>query len=113
MSEQSVTASPLCSVADLTPGSGTAVIWNGEQIALFYLPDQEPCVYGVGNYDPLGGANVISRGIVGDRAGTLVVASPLYKQHFSLRDGRCLEEPDTVLPVYPVAIAGDQVVIHD
>ncbi len=113
MSEQYLAASYLCSVADLVPGSGTAVIKDGEQIALFYLPSHEPCLYGIGNYDPIGGANVISRGIVGDHGGELVVASPLYKQHFSLRDGRCVEEPDITLPVYPVAIVGDQVVIQD
>jgi len=36
---------------------------------------------------------VLSRGIVGDVKGERVVASPLYKQHYSLTTGRCLEDP--------------------
>ncbi len=52
------------------------------------------------NHDPISGVNVLSRGIVGDIAGELVVASPLYKQHFSLISGRCLEEPEHAVPVY-------------
>ena len=39
------------------------------------------------------GANVLSRGIVGDRAGVPVVASPIYKQCFELATGRCLDDP--------------------
>jgi len=50
-------------------------------------------VFAIGNYDPASDANVLSRGIVGDIGGEIVVASPIYKQHFSLITGRCLEEP--------------------
>ena len=49
------------------------------------------------NHDPRSGANVIGRGIVGSVKGELVVASPLYKQHYCLRSGRCLEDPAQVL----------------
>jgi len=52
----------------------------------------------------------ISRGIVGDLQEQLVVASPLYKQHFSLKDGTCLEE-DISVPVYAVRIDGKAVQI--
>ena len=48
----------------------------------------------MGNLDPFSRANVLSRGIVGDLKGELVVASPVYKQHFSLRTGQCVEDPD-------------------
>ena len=37
-----------------------------------------------------------SRGIVGDLQGEPVVASPIYKHHFSLITGRCLEDPEHV-----------------
>ena len=33
-----------------------------------------------------------ARGIVGDIKGVAVVASPVYKQHFSLKSGHCLED---------------------
>jgi nitrite reductase (NADH) large subunit len=35
-------------------------------------------------------AHVLSRGIVGELRGERVVASPLYKHHYSLATGRCL-----------------------
>jgi len=91
--------------------SGVAVLHEGQQIALFYLPDESPNVFAVGNYDPLGCANVMSRGIVGDVNGELVVASPLYKQHFSLRTGVCVEQDEVRIPVYPVRILDEQVVL--
>jgi nitrite reductase (NADH) small subunit len=33
-----------------------------------------------------------------------VVASPLYKQHFDLISGQCLEQPEVVIPVYGVKL---------
>lgn len=36
----------------------------------------------------------MSRGIIGDLQGERVIASPIYKQHFSLATGRCLEDKD-------------------
>jgi nitrite reductase (NADH) small subunit len=41
---------------------------------------------------------------VGDRGGEPVVASPVYKQAFSLRTGRCLDEPDREVKVYRAEI---------
>ena len=74
-----------------SPDSGVCVDLEGRQIAVFRVDEW---VYAIGNHDPASGANVLSRGIVGDIGGELVVASPIYKQHFSLATGRCLEEPD-------------------
>lgn len=82
----------VCHRADLVPNSGIVAWWNGIQVALFYVPEERR-VYAVENRDPRSGANVIGRGIVGHVGGSLVVAAPLYKQHFRLEDGVCLEEP--------------------
>jgi nitrite reductase (NADH) small subunit len=38
-----------------------------------------------------------------------VVASPLYKHHFSLRTGRCLEDESVGVKVYPVLLDGEQI----
>ena len=54
---------------------------------------------------------MLSRGILGDVKGQLVVASPLYKQHFSLETGACLEEEGVQVEVYPVRLEGDSVLI--
>lgn len=101
----------VCNKSDLIANSGVCVLINGEQIALFYLPHEEPQIYAVGNWDPIGKANVISRGIVGDLGGKLLVASPLYKQHFELDTGLCLEDENARLPTYSVSLDGDQVSI--
>lgn len=101
----------LCALSDLVANSGVAVLHDVEQIALFYLPDETPTVFAVGNHDPIGGANVLSRGIVGDIKGEVVVASPLYKQHFSLRTGVCVEQADVKIPVYDVGIVDDAVLL--
>lgn len=101
----------LCTVDDLIPGSGVCALVGDTQIAIFYLPEETPQVYAIGNYDPIGKANVLSRGIVGDIDGKLVVASPLYKQHFVLADGHCIEDADINVPVFQLSVKNDQVVL--
>lgn len=100
----------ICSTGDLIANSGVCALINNEQVALFYLPETEQKIFALANWDPLGKANVMSRGIVGNVGDELVVASPLYKQHFSLTSGACLEE-DVALKTYDVAIDGDSVVL--
>lgn len=103
----------LCSRRDLVANSGVVAWLDGEQVALFHLPDTETGeqVFAIANKDPKSGANVIGRGIVGQLKGDLVIASPLYKQHFRLADGSCLEYPEQQLQVWPVRINGEAVEI--
>ena len=102
---------PICMREDLIPGSGVCALVGGEQIALFYLPAEEQQVYAMANRDPIGDANVLSRGIVGDIDGRLVVASPLYKQRFDLLTGECLEQREVQVGVYSVRLDGDSVLM--
>jgi nitrite reductase (NADH) small subunit len=102
---------PVCLRRDLVEDSGVCVLFEGEQIALYYLPGETPELYALSNWDPIGEANVLSRGLVGDVGGALVVASPLYKHHYCLRSGRCLEDDSVHIRVYPVTLAGDGVYI--
>ena len=91
-----VTTLPL---AALVPEQGAAVLLpDGTQAAVFLLHDGT--VHALGNIDPFFGAPVICHGIVGDRSGVPTVASPLGKQVFCLRTGRCLDAPDVALPVF-------------
>jgi len=103
----------LCQRQDLVPNSGVVAWFAGAQIALFYLPLAEggERVYAIENRDPQAAANVIGRGIVGSIKGAAVVASPIYKQHYRLEDGQCLEHPDQVLQVWPARLNGDRVEI--
>lgn len=94
----------VCAESDLIPNSGICALVQGQQIAIFYLPEETPSIYAVSNWDPIGEANVISRGILGSLKGELVIASPLYKQHFSLTSGQCLEDEAHQLAVYPVKL---------
>ena len=101
-----------CHRQDLVANSGVVALVDGAQVALFYLPDAEgQTLYAVSNRDPKSGANVIGRGLVGNLGGDLVIASPLYKQHFRLSDGSCLEYPEQQLPVWPARVQGERVEI--
>lgn len=95
---------PVCAETDLVARSGVVVWHQGAQVALFYVPGAETELHALDNHDPLSGANVIGRGLIGSLKGELVVASPLYKQHFCLRDGRCLEDEQQALRVWPVRV---------
>lgn len=101
----------ICDKNDLIENSGVCALVNGEQVAIFYLPKTEKKVYAISNWDPIGKANVLSRGIVGDLNGQVVVASPLYKQHFNLESGACLEE-ETPVKTYPICLKNDKVVLN-
>lgn len=95
----------VCYRVDLVPDSGVVAWWNGVQVALFHVTADDR-VYAVENRDPRSGANVIGRGIVGHVDGALVVAAPLYKQHFRLEDGQCLEDPRLRLRTWPARVHG-------
>lgn len=94
----------LCNQTDLVPYSGVAALHNNEQIALFYLPGEENEVFALSNHDPVSNANVIARGLVGDIDGKLMVASPLYKQHYDLRSGECLDAGGNALKSWAVRL---------
>jgi nitrite reductase (NADH) small subunit len=98
----------ICNVSDLQEDSGICALVNNEQVAIFYVKN---AVYAVSNFDPFGNANVLSRGVVGDLKGQIIVASPLYKQHFNLETGVCLEDENVILPVYATRIENDTVQI--
>ncbi|NHN92878.1 nitrite reductase large subunit NirB [Acetobacter sicerae] len=105
----------LCDKGDLVENSGVVAWHDGSQIALFYLPATENTaahVYAIDNHDPFSRANVIGRGIMGDLKGQLVVASPLYKQHFRLEDGQCLEDPTVRLRTWDVRMENGKIEIR-
>ena len=54
----------------------------------------------------------MSRGIVGDQNGVPKIASPIFKQSFSLLTGECLDKPTVSLPTYPVRVRDGEVEIR-
>lgn len=98
----------VCALDDITPNTGVGALIENQQIALFRV-GHEKRVYALSNQDPFSKAFVMSRGILGDLQGERVVASPIYKQHFSLATGRCLEDKDQKLLVFPSKIENGKV----
>ncbi|MBU2713006.1 nitrite reductase small subunit NirD [Zooshikella sp. WH53] len=98
----------LCEFNDIPPNSGICVSYQNQQIALFNVNTIKK-VYAVSNYDPIGKANVISRGIIGTINEQLVVASPLFKQHFNLKTGICIENPKVCLNIYAIRVYSNAV----
>jgi nitrite reductase (NADH) small subunit len=97
----------ICSVEDVIPGTGGAALVHGEQIAIVCARDGR--VFALSNFDPFSKAFVIARGIVGDRGGVVKIASPIFKQSFSLETGECLDDPTVRLTTYPVRVAGGRI----
>ena len=61
-------------------------------------------LFAIDNFDPNAQASVLSRGLVGNLGERIVVASPIYKHHFDLKNGECLEAPETSVAAYPVRV---------
>ena len=102
----------VCSIADIVLDSGVAALVDGRQIAIFRVSENNgEKFYAVSNFDPFSKANVISRGIVGSIGDATVVASPIYKQHFRLEDGRCIEDETVTLGSWPVKVDNGRVMI--
>jgi nitrite reductase (NADH) small subunit len=98
----------ICKTNEILPNCGVAALVSGLQVAIFHLNSG---FYAISDYDPFSGAYVLSRGIIGDRAGMIKVSSPIYKQSFSLLTGECLDDPSVKLPTYPVRVMDDEVYI--
>jgi nitrite reductase (NADH) small subunit len=85
----------ICRFDDIVPNTGVCALVNGEQVAIFRVShgDADSSVYAIDNFDPGSQAAVLSRGLIGSLGERIVVASPIYKHHFDLRTGECLETP--------------------
>jgi len=91
----------VCALATLDLDRGVAVLLDGETVAIFRVsPDGD--LFAVGNVDPFSGASVLSRGIVGSKGDIVTIASPVYKQRFDLRTGRCLDDESVAIVTYEV-----------
>ena len=91
----------VCKLNDIAPDTGICALVAGEQVAVFRQASTDR-LFAVGNYDPVGNANVLSRGLLAQLGDKFTVASPLYKQHYCLNSGVCLENSELSIPVYEV-----------
>lgn len=97
----------VCPVDAIPLEGGVAALVDGRAVAVFRTHDGS--VFAIGNVDPFSGASVLSRGIVGSRGDAPVVSSPMYKQAFDLRTGRCLDDDSVSVPAYDVVVQDGRV----
>ena len=100
----------VCGTDDLVANSGVCALVEETQIAIFYMPEDD-AIFAINNYDPFSLINVLSRGLIGDIKGEPMVSSPIYKQHFSLKTGVCLEDDSVTIGSYGVRVEGNRVEI--
>lgn len=100
---------PVCAVDDILPDTGVCARVAGRHVAIFRLGAER--FFAIDNVDPRSGASVLSRGLVGNLGERLVVASPLYKNHFDLSSGQCLEAPEHSVRAYGVRVDAGRVMV--
>ena len=99
----------ICSVHDILPDTGVCALVEGRHVAVFRIGLRQ--LFAIDNVDPTCGASVLSRGLVGSVGGRTVVASPLYKNHFDLSDGVCLEAPEHSVRAHSVRVEDGRVLV--
>lgn len=100
----------ICALVDIFPNTGVCALVEEKQVAIYRVQiEGQDRVYALDNFDPFSQANVLSRGILGDRQGVLKVASPIYKQNFSLETGQCLDNEEVSVATYPVQVVEGRV----
>jgi len=102
----------VCRHDDIVPDTGVCALVHGRHVAVFRIDGDDAKVFAIDNVDPRAQASVLSRGITGSLGERVVVASPLYKHHFDLRTGECLEEPRWSVSAYEARVVGDDVMIR-
>ena len=108
--EQVTTWVDVAALDDLVLDRGACALVEPYQVALFRVaPDG--ALYALSNFDPFSGAYVLSRGLVGSTGDTPKVTSPVYKQAFDLRTGRCLDDPAVEVMAFPVNVVDGRVVV--
>jgi nitrite reductase (NADH) small subunit len=100
---------PVCALDDIVPDTGVCALVAGRQVAVFNVARGEGGVYAIDNYDPCSQAAVLSRGLIGNLGERIVVASPIYKQHFDLRTGECLEAPEHSVSAFAAQVRDGRV----
>ncbi len=100
---------PICRVDDILPNTGVAARVGGRHVAVFRVGDTS--FHAIDNIDPRSGASVLARGLVGNLGERVVVASPLYKNHFDLATGECLEAPEQSVRAHAVQVQDGRVLV--
>jgi nitrite reductase (NADH) small subunit len=105
----------VCPLDEIVPDTGVCCLVGQKQVAVFRLRTGEAGdrIFALGNFDPFSRANVLSRGIVGDKKGRPMVASPIFKQAFSLETGECLDDSSVSVPTFETRVCDGIVEVQD
>jgi len=109
MTTDTLTWTAVCAADDILPNTGVCALVDGRHVAVFRVGANQ--FFAIDNVDPKANASVLSRGLVGNLGDRIVVASPLYKHHFDLRNGECLELPELSVRAHEVRIDGGRVLV--
>lgn len=109
---QAIDWTAVCRVDDILPNTGVCALVGDRHVAVFHVrADDGARLFAIDNLDPNAQASVLSRGLVGNLGDRIVVASPIYKHHFCLATGQCLEAPEHSIQAWPVRLEGDTVLV--
>jgi nitrite reductase (NADH) small subunit len=109
MSTETLNWTAVCAADDILPNTGVCALVGDRHVAVFRVG--QDAFYAIDNVDPKSQASVLARGLVGSLGERTVVASPLYKNHFDLRNGECLESPEHSVRAHAVRTDGGQVLV--
>lgn len=101
----------VCSIDDILPNTGVCALVNDRHVAVFHVNDGTARLFAIDNFDPNSKASVLSRGLVGNLGERIVVASPIYKHHFDLKTGECLEAPENSVRAYALRVENGRIMV--
>ena len=101
----------VCALDAVVPDTGVRALVGDAQVAVFRISQWDQ-MFAIDAVDPFSNAPVLSGGIVGDVRGQLVVASPIYKQHFSLHTGECLEDEAVAVRTFDARVLDGHVQVR-
>lgn len=100
----------ICEQSALPAFGGIAAWVEGKAVAIFNLGEQG--IFAMDNNDPATGVGVLSRGLICDLQEDIFVASPLHKQHYSLTNGKCIEDESLNVELYQIKCEQGKVLIN-
>lgn len=109
MLTKTLTWTAVCTADDIVPHTGVCALVQDRHVAVFRLGDDR--FFAIDNVDPQSGASVLSRGLICSFGERIAVASPLYKNHFDLATGECLEAPEHAVAVHAVRVEDGRVLV--
>ena len=107
MKNNPLTWTDVCAVDDIVPDTGVCALVDEQHVAVFRLGEDR--FFASDYIDPKSGASVLSRGLLGTLGDRVVVASPLYKNHFDLHTGECIEVPEQSVRAHGVRVDGGRI----